>query len=169
MACRVRRLPKSFVNLLKLLRPLIDAMPMTSRQRCENVTQPTILRIRLKNRLPNGGNRCMLNIGYYACDADCPMWVIFLTPNHNVISAFYAISVIGTTFCLQFEFEYFPSYSPELNPVEQCWQYMKNVVLVNFVPKDNPELHARVLDAAQYINNDPKLLPAFFHHSKLRF
>ena len=32
------------------------------------------------------------------------MWVIFLTPNHNVISTFYAISVISTTFCLQFEF-----------------------------------------------------------------
>ena len=103
MACRVRRLPKSFVNLLRLLRPLIDAMPITSRQRRENVTQPTILRIRLKNRLPKNGNRCIVNIGYYGCVSDFPIWGIFLTPNHNVISIFYAISVISTTFCLQFE------------------------------------------------------------------
>jgi transposase len=32
-----------------------------------------------------------------------------------------------------FLFEYFPAYSPELNPVEQCWQYMKNVQMANFV------------------------------------
>jgi len=31
-------------------------------------------------------------------------------------------------------FEYLPSYSPELNPVEQCWQMMKNVFMANFVP-----------------------------------
>jgi transposase len=68
-----------------------------------------------------------------------------------------------------FVFEYFPSYSPDLNPVEQCWQWMKNVFLVNYVAKDNPELHIKVHEAAQHINNDPKLLPAFFHHSKLRF
>lgn len=68
-----------------------------------------------------------------------------------------------------FLFEYLPAYSPELNPVEQCWQWMKNVFLVNFVPKDNAELHAKTLEAASYLNNDPKLLPAFFHHSKLHF
>jgi len=67
-----------------------------------------------------------------------------------------------------FCFEYFPSYSPELNPVEQCWQWMKNVALANFVPKDNPELHIRVHEAAQRINNNPKLLPSFFQHSHLR-
>jgi hypothetical protein len=29
-----------------------------------------------------------------------------------------------------FLFEHFRSYSPELNPVEQCWQMMKNVLMV---------------------------------------
>jgi transposase len=33
-----------------------------------------------------------------------------------------------------FVFEYLPSYAPELNPVEQCWQHMKNVQMSNFVP-----------------------------------
>lgn len=69
----------------------------------------------------------------------------------------------------KFVFEYFPSYSPELNPVEQCWHWMKNVYMVNFVPKDNDELHEKTFEAAQALNKDPTLLPAFFHHSKIGF
>jgi hypothetical protein len=66
-----------------------------------------------------------------------------------------------------FLFEYFPPYSPELNPVEQCWQWMKNVAMVNFVPMDVEQLEAKACEAVQAINSDPKLLPAFFHHAKL--
>ena len=66
-----------------------------------------------------------------------------------------------------FLFEYFPSYSPELNPVEQCWQHMKNVSMTNLVPMCGDCLEAKAFEAAQEINNDdPKLLPAFFHHEK---
>ena len=66
-----------------------------------------------------------------------------------------------------FEFEYLPSYSPELNPVEQCWQMMKNVLMTNFVPMSIEQLDAKALEAAQVINNDPMLLASFFHHAKL--
>ena len=66
-----------------------------------------------------------------------------------------------------FLFEYFPAYSPELNPVEQCWNQMKNVLMVNFVPKNVEELVQRTLKAAQTINADPKLMASFFHHAKL--
>jgi hypothetical protein len=66
-----------------------------------------------------------------------------------------------------FLFEYFPSYSPELNPVEQCWNQMKNVYMSNFVPKNVDELVQRTLEAAQTINLDPKLLASYFHHAKL--
>ena len=66
-----------------------------------------------------------------------------------------------------FLFEYFPSYSPELNPVEQCWQQMKNVLMANFVPKSVEDIVAKTLEVAQVIDNDPKLLAAFFHHAKL--
>ena len=66
-----------------------------------------------------------------------------------------------------FIFEYLPSYSPELNPVEQCWNQMKNVIMVNFVPLCMEDLVAKTLEAAQIINNDPKLLATFFHHAKL--
>jgi transposase len=66
-----------------------------------------------------------------------------------------------------FLFEYLPSYSPELNPVEQCWNQMKNVSMANFVPFCMDDLVAKTLEAAQVINNDPKLLAAFFHYAKL--
>jgi len=66
-----------------------------------------------------------------------------------------------------FIFEYLPSYSPELNPVEQCWQHMKNVSMTNFVPICMGCLETKAFEVAQEINNDPKLLPAFFHHAKL--
>jgi len=66
-----------------------------------------------------------------------------------------------------FLFEYLPSYSPELNPVEQCWNQMKNVMMVNFVPFCIADLVKKTLEVAQVIDNDPKLLAAFFHHAKL--
>ena len=64
--------------------------------------------------------------------------------------------------------EYLPSYSPELNPVEQCWHYMKNVAMVNFVPMCRKQLEAKAEEAVQAINADPILLPSFFQHAKLK-
>ena len=66
-----------------------------------------------------------------------------------------------------FLFEYLPPYSPELNPVEQCWQMMKNVFMVNFVPLSVEHLEAKVLEVAQIVDNDPMLIASFFHHAKL--
>ena len=51
--------------------------------------------------------------------------------------------------------------------MELCWQQMKNVLMANFVPKSIEDIVVKALEAAQEINNDPKLLPAFFHHAKL--
>lgn len=67
-----------------------------------------------------------------------------------------------------FIFEYLPAYSPELNPVEQCWQMMKNVYMANFVPMSIEHLEKKTLEVAQLINNDTKKLDAFFHHAKLK-
>jgi hypothetical protein len=66
-----------------------------------------------------------------------------------------------------FMFEYLPSYSPELNPVEQCWQVMKNVYMANFVPLSVEHLHEKALEVAQVINKDRKRLASFFLHAKL--
>jgi transposase len=62
-----------------------------------------------------------------------------------------------------FEFHYFPSYSPELNPVESCWHHIKKVSLANFVPSNDEELVQAILESAQRIN-DWKLLPKFFNY-----
>ena len=67
-----------------------------------------------------------------------------------------------------FIFEYLPSYSPELNPVEQCWQMMKNVYMANFVPLSIEHLEEKTLKVAQVINNEPKLLASFYQHAKLK-
>jgi len=37
----------------------------------------------------------------------------------------------------------------------------------NFVPIGMGCLEMKAFEVAQEINNDPKLLPAFFHHAKL--
>jgi transposase len=66
-----------------------------------------------------------------------------------------------------FEFHYFPTYLPELNPTESCWQYIKNVSLVNFVPSSDEELVQAVMESGQRIN-DRKMLPAVFEHAKIK-
>jgi len=60
-----------------------------------------------------------------------------------------------------FEFEYFPAYSPELNPVESCWNKMKNEYLPNFVPTTDEELVAAVDSAAERINEEQQITACF--------
>lgn len=67
-----------------------------------------------------------------------------------------------------FLIEYLPAYSPELNPVEQCWQWMKNVVLVNRVSANSDELRQNTFDATSCLNTKKPFLRSFFKHAKLR-
>jgi transposase len=68
-----------------------------------------------------------------------------------------------------FVFHYFPTYSPELNPVEQCGNEMKNSQLRNFVADNVFVLREAALAAASEINELAKvLLPKFFKHSRLQ-
>jgi transposase len=67
-----------------------------------------------------------------------------------------------------FEFADLPSYSPDLNPVEQCWNYMKNVLMANYVPLSIAHLDAKALDAAKVINDDPNLIKKFCKHAYLK-
>jgi transposase len=64
-----------------------------------------------------------------------------------------------------FEFERLPTYSPELNVVEQCWNQIKNVEMANFAPKNVQQVVDQVEMAAQIINQNKKLLPAFMKHA----
>lgn len=68
-----------------------------------------------------------------------------------------------------FVFHCLPSYSPELNPVEQCWNEMKNGQLSNFVADHVHALRDAALEAADNLDKRADLLlPKFFKHSRLR-
>ena len=49
-------------------------------------------------------------------------------------------------------FERLPTYSPELNVVEQCWNYVKNVAMPNFVAKNQKQFIKQVELATKNIN-----------------
>ncbi|GHV10374.1 hypothetical protein AGMMS50229_21430 [Campylobacterota bacterium] len=65
-----------------------------------------------------------------------------------------------------FHFERLPTYSPELNVVEQCWNHTKNVCMENFAAKKQKQIVEQVQLATKAINKN--LLPDFLKHSKLK-
>jgi transposase len=83
-------------------------------------------------------------------------------PTHHAVETYFEEERPGW-----FEFEYFPTYSPEMNPVEPCWNHMKNVVLPNFVPITGAELVENVHRAAMKIN-EQLLIKSFFKQAKLK-
>jgi transposase len=66
-----------------------------------------------------------------------------------------------------FEFEELPSYAPELNPVEECWNHTKYTDLPNFIPDDVDHLHAAVTEAIDNQRDNQTLLRSFFEYAKL--
>jgi len=66
-----------------------------------------------------------------------------------------------------FTFEPLPSYSPELNPVEQCWNHTKYADLANFVPNDLNHLQNAVHAAITKQSRNQDLLRSFFAYAKL--
>jgi transposase len=65
--------------------------------------------------------------------------------------------------------EKLPAYSPALNPAEQVWQYLKNVLLKNEVSKTLQELKQKVVAAMEIIKKDKELIQSFFHHPDVHF
>jgi transposase len=63
-----------------------------------------------------------------------------------------------------FRCERLPTYSPELNIVEQCWNPIKNVALANFAPKNIKQVE----HATQTISKNKNLPPNFLKHGKLK-
>lgn len=64
-------------------------------------------------------------------------------------------------------FEYLPSYSPELNPVEQVWCHSKWVDLSNHLPHDVIELSDNVFASLAIMQTQQQLLRSFFDHAGL--
>ena len=66
-----------------------------------------------------------------------------------------------------FTFEWLPSYSPQLNPVEQSWKRTKYDDLPNFIPDDLDHLHDHVHDSQKNQHHDQTVLRSFFAYAKL--
>lgn len=62
---------------------------------------------------------------------------------------------------------YFPSYAPELNPVEYVWSYLKTNPLANLAYFDLPSLAASTRHHARQLQHRPALLRSFVQHSPL--
>jgi len=62
---------------------------------------------------------------------------------------------------------HFPSYAPELNPVEYVWSYLKTKPLANLACPDVDELAIVGRRHARSIQRQPRLLRAFLRHRPL--
>lgn len=63
--------------------------------------------------------------------------------------------------------ELLPPYTPELNPVEPAWSWLKYGRLSNFAPRNLTHLHREVLVQLRYLHRHPQLLYSFFKASEL--
>jgi len=66
-----------------------------------------------------------------------------------------------------FQFEWLPSYAPELNPTEQIWNHAKYSDLSNFIPRDVSHLDQEVHRSFRDQQESPNLLRSFFRHANL--
>lgn len=57
---------------------------------------------------------------------------------------------------------YLPTYSPDLNPDEEVWRYLKNVKLVAHQARNKREFKPLVLSKMQSIQRKPKVIKSFF-------
>lgn len=62
-----------------------------------------------------------------------------------------------------------PAYSPDLNPVEVVWSWVKWGRLANFAPEDVPELEEWAIEYLMDLKFDPGLLKALWERSDLPF
>lgn len=63
--------------------------------------------------------------------------------------------------------EELPSYSPELNPDEMVWGWLKYGRLANLCPRDVAELKDHLIAELDWATFDRELLAGFFNHAEL--
>jgi putative transposase len=66
-------------------------------------------------------------------------------------------------------FEPLPAYAPELNPVEELWDWLKYDELPNFAPLDVPHLDRVINDTLYPLHWDQPRLRTFLANSPLRW
>lgn len=63
--------------------------------------------------------------------------------------------------------ENIPTYSPELNPIEQLWSYIKRKLANQFF-ETTKLLKQAVLNVLEEVKNDKKIIISFFKHKQLK-
>jgi len=71
-------------------------------------------------------------------------------------------------FSMRIALEWFPAYAPELNPIEQVWNYSKYSKLANYIPDDVSVLEKAVCDSIKHIRSQKSLLRSFFKKTGLK-
>jgi transposase len=51
---------------------------------------------------------------------------------------------------------FLPPYSPELNPIEKLWRWLKDMVIANRFHKDESEIRSSVSDFLEFIHSCPE-------------
>jgi transposase len=110
-------------------------------------------------------------------DADHLVWLLRLLHRHyrhHVIVVWDGWNVHRSTAAYfekhhpdWFTFEPLPSYAPELNPVEQCWNHTKHADLANFVPDDLDHLQDAIEASITEQAKDQNLLRSFLAYTEL--
>lgn len=65
--------------------------------------------------------------------------------------------------------EFFPPYTPELNPVEYAWGYIKINPLANYAPHNTRELAGKSRRAGRKLQRAPNIIRSFLAQSSLFF
>jgi transposase len=78
-----------------------------------------------------------------------------------------AIRLLQETDIDWFEVEWFPSYAPDLNPVEMVWNHTKYAELANFIPDDVNDLRQAVSTSISNTRRSGHLIRSFFKYAEL--
>ncbi len=63
--------------------------------------------------------------------------------------------------------EFFPPYSPELNPVDRAWFYLKYDRLPNYAPTTIARLRSTIESEITRLQHQPDLLRSFIRRSEV--
>ena len=69
----------------------------------------------------------------------------------------------------QVQIEFLPGYAPELNPVEQIWNYLKNREIANFCAANLAEVGNLARHRLRSMQRRPNLIRAFWRQTELAF
>lgn len=87
--------------------------------------------------------------------------LIIITDNYSAHHSKYVNNFVDEN-KKKFAIYYLPTYSPELNPDEQVWKYLKNVKLKAHQARNKDDFNPLVLSKMRSIQRKPNIIKSFF-------